>query len=219
MRILSGDDAVAAFHALNDESRRQILHALRAKRMTTSELVEFLDSQEPDKAVKPQTVRYHLKELEKCGLIEQDGYEPAGNGDSHIMQKIWRATAESIFIATGDVAAMSPKLDSGIKKSLDIMETIRRLGFATPEQPDIDRIIKEFAEWEELWTKGRQRALETLKSVSEIDPEVYIVLRRLLSVISLSDEEYARYWEISRGISDVLRMLYRAGHGPNPQVY
>ena len=96
IRVLTGDEAIDAYKVLSDESRRQILHALRARRMSTSELIDFLSKQDPEKAVKPQTVRYHIKELEKCGLVEQDGYEPTRNGDSHIMQKLWRATAENV---------------------------------------------------------------------------------------------------------------------------
>ena len=72
LRILTGAQAIDAYKALNDENRRQILHALRARRMSTSELVEFLSGKDPKKEVKPQTVRYHIKELEKCGLVTQD---------------------------------------------------------------------------------------------------------------------------------------------------
>ncbi len=219
VKILTGEQAVAAFHALSDESRRRILHALRARRMTTSELVEFLASQEPDKEPKPQTVRYHLKELERCGLIRQDGYEPAGNSDSHIMQKIWRATAESIFIATGDIVSPPKTLDTGIERSLDILNTMRQLGFTIPAEPELQRIINDFTEWENLWMRGRARALEVLTSVAEIDPEVFVTLRRVLSIIVLPDKEYERYWEVSRTVSDALRKMYLAGHNANPEVY
>ncbi|MHA2377508.1 MAG: winged helix-turn-helix domain-containing protein [Candidatus Thorarchaeota archaeon] len=72
VKILTGDEAIEAVRALNDENRRHILHALRARRMSTSELCEFLARDDPEKEVKPQTVRYHIKELEKCGLVEQE---------------------------------------------------------------------------------------------------------------------------------------------------
>ena len=111
IKVLTGEDAIEAYKVLSDESRRQILHALRARRMSTSELIEFLSKQDPEKEIKPQTVRYHIKELEKCGLVEQDGYEPTGNGDSYIMQKLWRATAENVFIATGDMASLLEDAD------------------------------------------------------------------------------------------------------------
>ncbi|MFW9925926.1 MAG: winged helix-turn-helix domain-containing protein, partial [Candidatus Thorarchaeota archaeon] len=121
LRVLTGNDAIDAYKVLSDESRRQILHALRARRMSTSELVEFLSKQDPEKEIKPQTVRYHIKELEKCGLVEQDGYEPTGNGDSHIMQKLWRATAENVFIATGDMDGLSEREEYDLDKTLDIV--------------------------------------------------------------------------------------------------
>ena len=52
IRILTGQQAIDAYKALADENRRQILHALRARRMSTSELVEFLSKQDPNKEVK-----------------------------------------------------------------------------------------------------------------------------------------------------------------------
>ncbi|TFF91401.1 ArsR family transcriptional regulator, partial [Candidatus Thorarchaeota archaeon] len=130
LKILTGDEAVAAVHALNDESRRRILYALKARRMSTSELVDFLAKKDPDNTIKPQTVRYHLKELERSGLVKQDGYEPAGNGGTHILKKLWRATAENIFIATGNMAALPERPPADINTSLDIIDVMRKLGFA-----------------------------------------------------------------------------------------
>ncbi len=217
IKILTGEDALAALHALSDESRRRILHALRARRMSTSELVEFLDKQEPDKEIKPQTVRYHLKELERCGLIQQDGYEPSGNGDSHIMTKLWRATAESVFIATETTATALEKSEPSIERSIDIVETLKRLGFDISSNEVLDETAKTFTEWERLWSKGRSRAHEIIKGVSEIDPDAYVTLKRVLSVISLANGDYERYWEVSRRVSDLLRNAYHAGG--NPDVY
>jgi DNA-binding transcriptional ArsR family regulator len=217
IKILTGADALAALHALADESRRRILHALRARRMSTSELVEFLDKQEPDKEFKPQTVRYHLKELERCGLIQQDGYEPSGNGGSHIMTKLWRATAESVFIATETTRITPEKGEPSIERSMDIVETLKRLGFDISSKETLDETAKVFTEWEQLWSKGRSRAQEILKGVSEIDPDVYVTLKRVLSVISLADGDYERYWEVSHRVSDLLRNAYHAGG--NPDVY
>jgi DNA-binding transcriptional ArsR family regulator len=215
LRILTGEEAIDAVHALNDENRRRILHALRARRLSASDLCQFLNDCN-DKEVKPQTVRYHLKELERSGLIEQDGYEPAGNGDTHIMKKLWRATAETVFIATGDLDGMPET--KGIEKSLDITGTMRDLGFVMADKKEMATLANEFVERDNLWTKGRELAKETLKAVPEIDPSLYIRFRRILSVIQLNDAEYDRYWELSRTVSDKLREAYKAGIGKNPEV-
>jgi DNA-binding transcriptional ArsR family regulator len=215
LRILTGDEAIEAVHALNDENRRRILHALRARHMSASELCKFLTNCN-DKEVKPQTVRYHLKELERSGLIEQVGYEPAGNGDTHIMKKMWRASAETVFIATGDLDGMPET--KGFERSLDLMGTMRQIGFALPDKKEMAKLADEFVERDNLWTKGREVAKETLKGVPEIDPSLYIRFRRILSVIQLNDSEYERYWELSRSVSDKLREAYKEGLDKNPEV-
>ncbi|MHA1771340.1 MAG: ArsR/SmtB family transcription factor [Candidatus Thorarchaeota archaeon] len=219
LKILTGEEAIAAFKALADENRRRILHALKARRMSTSEIVEFLSRKDPDKEIKPQTVRYHLKELERAGLIRQDGYEPAGNGDTHIMQKLWRATAESIFIATEHLTDIPERRAADIAMAYNIVSVMKQLGFAIPEEPQLKELTEQYVEWDKLWRKGRRHAESTLRSVPILDPEVYIALRRLLSVIHLHNEDYERYWTISRRVTDQIREAYRKGAGKNPEVY
>ncbi len=218
LKILTGDEAIDAVKALNDENRRQILHALRARSMTTSELVDFLSSQDSEKEVKPQTVRYHVKELEKCGLVEQDGYEPTGNGDSHIMQKKWKATAENVFIATGDMDNLPERASYDLDRTLDIVETMRQLGLELKDDDEMKSVAEDFVKRDKLYMKGLELAKETLKDVCELDPKLYVVFRRILSVVRLNDADYKDYWKLSRRITDILREAYRRGHG-NPEVY
>jgi DNA-binding transcriptional ArsR family regulator len=219
LRILTGAKAIDAYKALSDENRRQILHALRAKRMSTSELVDFLSEQDPDKDVKPQTVRYHIKELEKCGLVAQDGYEPAGNGDSHIMQKLWRATAENVFITTGDMDGLEERNGYDLNKTLDIVSTMRDLGLVFTNENEVQEIADQFTKRDKLYMRGLELAKENLRDVCEIDPKLYVVFRRILSVVRLNDQDYMDYWEVSRAITDALRAAYRRGEGKNPKVY
>ena len=219
MKILTGVEAVAAIHALNDESRRQILNALKANTMTTSEIVEFLSTSKSQKDIKPQTVRYHLKELERSGLIQQEGFTSTGNGDSHIMTKLWRATAEHLFLATGSISDIPIKTEMGLAKSLDTIGTMKKLGFILPEKKRIEEIAKKFVEWDNLWNKGREESVRTLNKVSEIEPDVYVTLRRIISIIQLSETDYERYWEVSREVTDIFRKAYQEGKGKNPEVY
>jgi DNA-binding transcriptional ArsR family regulator len=219
LRILTGDKAIDAYKALSDGNRRQILHALRARRMSTTELVEFLSRQDPEKDVKPQTVRYHIKELEKCGLVTQDGYEPAGNGDSHIMQKLWRATAENVFITTGAMDGIEEQNGSDLNKTLDIVSTMRNLGFIFTNENEVQEIADQFTIRDKLYNRGLELAKENLRDVCEIDPKLYVLFRRILSLVRLSEKDYKDYWEINRKMTDALREAYRRGEGKNPKVY
>ncbi len=215
LRVLAGEEATEAIRALNDECRRKILSLLKNRRMSTSEIIEFLEREHPDKCVKPQTVRYHLKELEHGGLIRQDGYEPAGEKDTHIMKKVWRAAAENIFIATSRTGESAPRPPT----KLNITDLIRRLGFEVSDERTIREATKKYVEWDTLWRRGREASDESLSKMSQLDPEEYLTLRRLLSVILLPDADYAQYWEVSRAVSDMFRKMYLEGTGKNPEVY
>jgi DNA-binding transcriptional ArsR family regulator len=219
IKVLTGDEAVDAFKVLSDESRRQILHALRARRMSTSELIEFLSDIDPAKKIKPQTVRYHIKELEKCGLVEQDGYEPTGNGDSHIMQKLWRATAENVFIATDDMDALPELEESNLDRTLDIVGTMRDLGLMLKNEQEMKDIAESMTKRDKIYLSGLELAKENLREICELDPKLYVVFRRILSIVRLEDQDYLDYWELSRKITDVLREAYKRGKGKNPSVY
>ena len=218
LKILTGSEAIDAYKALSDENRRQILHALRAKRMSTSELVDFLSSQDPNREVKPQTVRYHIKELEKCGLVMLDGYEPAGNGDSHIMQKMWRATAENVFLATGDMDGLPERATYDLDKTLDIVGTLKELGMEVENEQEMEDLAQAFMTRDRLYKRGLEFAKENLRDVCELDPKLYVLFRRILSVVRLSEGDYEDYWEVSRMITDVLRQAYKRGKGKNPLV-
>ncbi|MFW9788639.1 MAG: helix-turn-helix domain-containing protein [Candidatus Thorarchaeota archaeon] len=219
IRVLTGEEAIDAYKVLSDESRRQILHALRARRMSTTELIEFLSKQDPEKKIKPQTVRYHIKELVKCGLVEQDGYEPTGNGDSHIMQKLWRATAENVFIATGDMDGVSDPEESDLDRTLDIIGTMRDLGLVLKNEKEMKAIAASMTQRDKIYLKGLELAKENLREICELDPKLYVIFRRVLSVVRLDDQDYLDYWELSRRITDVLREAYKRGKEKNPPVY
>jgi DNA-binding transcriptional ArsR family regulator len=219
LKILTGQQALDAYKALSDDSRRQILHALRARKMSTTELVEFLCKQDPQKEIKPQTVRYHLKELEKCGLIQMDGYEPAGNGDSHIMQKLWRATAENVFITTGDLNGFGAHDGPILDKTLDIVATMASLGFKFESQDEIQKIAEAMTARDKIITRGQELARESLRQASEIDPALYVIFRNILTIVRLNDQDYEEYWKTNHILIDGLRAAHRRGMGPNPKVY
>ncbi|MFX0108471.1 MAG: helix-turn-helix domain-containing protein [Candidatus Hodarchaeota archaeon] len=220
VRIVTGEEETAAvIRALNDENRRRILHALRSRRMSTSEICDFLSVELPDKTMKPQTVRYHLKELERAELITQDGYEPAGNGDSHIMTKLWRATAENVFIATTDMGTQPVKTVNGLEKTIDLGGTMRTLGFVIDDEEEMQQLAKDFEERDRLWQKGRSQVKKVLNGATALDPGVYTRFRRILSVVRLSESDYKRYQELTDSITERLRKAYREGLGRNPEVY
>ena len=187
--------------------------------MSTSELIDFLSKQDPKKEIKPQTVRYHIKELEKCGLVEQDGYEPTGNGDSHIMQKLWRATAENVFIATGDMDELPEDADRTLDRTLDIVGIMKELGFVLKDEDEMKRVAGDMTKRDRSRLKGLEFAKDALCAVHELDPKLYMLFRSILSVVRLDEKDYLEYWGLSKSITDILREAYVRGKQANPPVY
>jgi hypothetical protein len=187
--------------------------------MSTTELIDFLSKQDPTKEIKPQTVRYHIKELEKCGLVEQDGYEPTGNGDSHIMQKLWRATAENVFIATGDMDELPEDAGRNLDRTLDIVGIMKELGFVLKNEQEMKRVAEDMTKRDRIRIKGLEFAKDTLCAVHELDPKLYMLFRSVLSVVRLDEKDYQEYWDLTKKITDILREAYARGKERNPRVY
>jgi hypothetical protein len=148
-----------------------------------------------------------------------DGFEPAGNGDSHIMQKLWRATAENVFITTGDMNGFGSHDGSDLDKTLDIVSTMTNLGFKFENEDEVKKIAEAMTLRDRIITRGQDLARASLRQASEIDPALYYIFRNLLTIVRLSDQDYEEYWRTSHILTDGLRAAHRRGGGLNPKVY
>ncbi|MFW9932804.1 MAG: hypothetical protein ACFFDR_09110, partial [Candidatus Thorarchaeota archaeon] len=106
-----------------------------------------------------------------------------------------------------------------LDRTLDIIGTMRQLGMALKDESEMRSVAEDFAARDAIYMRGLERAKETLRDVCELDPKLYVVFRRILSVVRLDETDYLKYWEVSRRITDILRDAYRRGKGKNPEVY
>ena len=135
------------------------------------------------------------------------------------MQKLWRATAENVFITTGDMDGLPNGNNYDLNKMLDIVSTMRELGLQFKDEKEIQEIADAFSKRDKLYLRGLEYAKENLKQVCEIDPKLYVLFREILSIVRLSNVDYEEFWKVSRKMNDALREAYRRGEGKNPKVY
>jgi hypothetical protein len=135
------------------------------------------------------------------------------------MQKLWRATAENVFITTGDMDGLPERNEYDLDKTLDIVSTMRDLGLSFTGENEIQEIAEQLTKRDQLYMRGLELAKENLRDACEIDPKLYVVFRRILSIVRLSETDYKDYWEVNRKLTDALREAYRRGEGRNPKVY
>ena len=106
-----------------------------------------------------------------------------------------------------------------LDKTLDIVSTMRQLGLSFTDEKEVQEITENFAKRDKLHMRGIEFAKENLRDVCEIDPKLYVVFRRILGLVRLSEKDYKDYWKLSRNITDALREAYKRGEGKNPRVY
>jgi hypothetical protein len=135
------------------------------------------------------------------------------------MQKLWRATAENVFIATCDMDGLLEREERDLDKTLDILSTMRDLGLQLKNEQEMKSIAEDFTERDRIYLRGLELAKDTLRQIPEIDPKLYVMFRRILSVVRLDDKDYLDYWELSRRFTDAMREAFKRGKGKNPSVY
>ena len=135
------------------------------------------------------------------------------------MKKLWRATAENVFIATGSMETLPERESEDLERTLDLVKVMKELGLVLKDEDEMGVLEKDFDAQNEIQIRGLERAKETLKDVRELDPKLYVMFRRILSVVRLNPQDYENYWEVNRRINDILRDAYRRGKGKNPEVF
>jgi DNA-binding transcriptional ArsR family regulator len=117
-----------AIRLLFSEKHNKILRKLAEEELSISDIARSL-------AINPGSVHYHLKELEKQGLVRQIREEIKGG----IVKKYYRSTAKRICLE-------SPDFDDEIHLDVDLSDefnekllaTLEQLGYATPDENKAD---------------------------------------------------------------------------------
>ncbi len=80
-----------AFELLADETRRKMIHLLRAKEASANQMAKEL-------AMTPQAIYHHIRKLLESGLVEVAREERVG----HLVETYYRATAEVFQLSHGE---------------------------------------------------------------------------------------------------------------------
>ncbi len=159
---------------LIDKTRHKILHLLKMKEHTISELSEFL-------GLSPQAVFYHLKILEKHGLVEVVKTVSKKN----LIEKYYRATAR-IFLVSYLVF-----------ESEEFEEEVRDIVSEAMEVFGLKMDYEEFVDLMRTYLSLKSRALEEVLSRRRKTPH-----KRMTPIIDfLAVMRMASYPEFSKLVS------------------
>ncbi|MDI9645036.1 MAG: metalloregulator ArsR/SmtB family transcription factor [Candidatus Verstraetearchaeota archaeon] len=183
-----------ALQLMADDTRRKIIHMLRAKEMTVSQLADELD-------LTPQAVYHHIKKMLKAGLVEVSREERV----EHLIESYYRAVAEAFLFHMGE-ASFAPKYVS--EELQAAINGLRQIGFDIEEDPEkISRLVELETKLAKCCLSGKyEEAITRLENVGFLTKQAMLELVRQLSP---SDEEYEEFLRLKREHRDALKSLVK----------
>ncbi len=168
-----------AFQLLADETRRKIVHLLRASEMNVNQMAHALN-------LTPQAVYHHVKKLLKGGLVEVTREERCG----HLIESYYRATAELFSLSHGKATVESLRNKQlAIERTTAALQILEKMGFKIRLDEDkISQIVDAQNELEEC-CKEAGKLEDSIYGMNGIDLFTKKTAVSLAKILTISDEE------------------------------
>ncbi len=198
-KVITGDRAIEAMKLLSDKTRRQILHLLRDKAMTTTDIADALGLTE-------QNVRYHLAKMESIDLVEVTGQKPSER--PHVLENYWRATSENIYISIGENSdIIDPSKQDPIRI---IKKVLSELPNQNNNSVDVVKIFEKYGIIQKVLEKGSKIAEKIInKHIEDIDPITKSTIISLMNKVFLDEEDFQLIKSLEEEIIEELRSFFK----------
>lgn len=177
-----------AFQIMADETRRRIIHLLRAKEMTVSQIAS-------DLGLTAQAIYHHIRRLRKAGLVEVSREERI----DHFIETYYRAAAEVFQILHGE--GKGPKTENEMTR--DALEGLAALGMKVRTDPDsVSKATRIMNRLEECC--GLSKFEAKLDGYDEADFFVKQMMHELASMLMEDDGQLEESFKLQRELKALL---------------
>lgn len=181
-----------AFKVAADDTRRKIIHLLRAKEMTVSQISADLD-------LTPQTVYHHIRKLCDAGMVEVSKEVRV----DHLIESYYRATAEVFHFTVGKETKSKETLLESVKSNL---EALKKLGYKIKyDEKTVNDIAELTMQLEDCCISKEME--EAVSNLEDADFFTKQDVQEYASLLSMTDEELATQDQIRRKFRKTLRSL------------
>lgn len=178
-----------AFQLMADETRRRLIHLLRAKEMTVSQIAEELH-------LTPQAIYHHVRKLKDAGLIEIAREERV----DHFIETYYRAAAEVFHLSHGK--GKSHEIEE--QQAIEALQNLSKIGVAvTADQASASKLVGIQNRMHELGAK--QELTDKVSNLEDVDFFGKQLLLEYASYLSMSEAEFKEYCELHNEIRQLLR--------------
>ncbi len=177
-----------AFELLADETRRRMIHLLRAKEASANQMAKEL-------AMTPQAIYHHIRKLLESGLLEVAREERVG----HLVETYYRATAEVFQLSHGEGGA-----DVEERMVREALEALPKLGL--PVRIDDELISKALKLFHKEGSMGLKPELEEkINSIEDLGFLTKQGVTEFAKFLSMTDRQFEEYTGAARELRDLLQ--------------
>ena len=176
-----------AFELLADDTRRRMVHLLKVKELTVSQLAQELDKT-------PQNIYHHIRKLLDGGLVEVTREEKIEN----FSEKYYRATAEIFEVTHGEGNEDLDETEA--KEFLVSMSKAGLLG--SIDEPIAIRAVKLLKRSSSI-SHGPDLA-EKLEKLEDASLAIKLHTVDYAQILLMSDRQFEEYQKLQRGLRELL---------------
>lgn len=178
-----------AFNLLGDPTRRRIIHLLRAKERTVSQIAEEL-------GLTPQAIYHHIRKMKDTGLVEVAKEERV----EHFIETYYRASAEIFHLAMGEGSSK----ESEEKQTREVLQNMSKIGIKTSSDPETVTKVVATA----MGLKSCMKESGWLEKVNELDDVDFFTKQGMIEyacLATMSDKEFDGYIDNYRELRRLLK--------------
>jgi len=184
-----------AFNLLADDTRRRMIHLLRAKERTVSQIAEEL-------GLTPQAIYHHIRKMKEADLVEVAREERV----DHFIETYYRASAEIFHLSHGEGGAQNPDEEKTVK---NILENMPKIGLNIPS--DDETVAKVMAVASKL--KSCTHESNWFDKVSELEDVDFFGKQGMVEyacLATMNDKDFESFLDSYRNLRKLLKAEVQA---------
>jgi DNA-binding transcriptional ArsR family regulator len=185
-----------AFQLLADDTRRRIIHLLRAKERTVSQIAEEL-------GLTPQAIYHHIRKMKSADLVEVAREERI----DHFIETYYRATAEVFHISHGEEG----KKETGGKQTKETLANMAKIGINVPvDDTSVSKFMAATSSMKDCFEKSNW--VDKITELEDVDFFTKQTMIEYSCLATMSDKEFEDFLQ---GYRDMRKVLHSSSeHHP-----
>ena len=180
-----------AFEIAADKTRRRIIHLLRARELSVSQIASELE-------MTPQAIYHHTRKMLEVGLIEVAKEVRI----EHFIETYYQSAAE-IFQFNYDIDTAKEYSEARFKVTLT---ALNKIGLIKPiEEENISKLSQIKAKMNSIWKHCSMEVEEKIEKNEDLDAFGKQEAIEMACTMSMNDKDYAEMKKLEKENRDILK--------------